>query len=362
VEITELIQQDFLQFEDSVTLAEMAGKVGEHEKRSGLIFRNKKYMGLVEKKKLLKTNMNADEITAKHFLQQTPILQEDTDVIEAARLMFASKIIGVVTDLDLVKSALDLSDLKDLNVRDLKFTKPASIQNNEKVSTAINVMYTNHLDHLPIFEGGKLYGILSYRDLLRKYLNWSPKRDVSARFNKETRSRAAQVDVNSLGDLPVESFSTNDNLVTCQGSDLLSKAIKLMLDKRISDVLVMQDDKFEGILTARSVLGKISESQKHQAFTLQFIGLNKINLTEHQQKIIDGIANREAEKMQRKIPVKFGVAIHLKGARKEGTQQLYSIHLKVDWPGRMLTSTKEDWDVETALHKCFNHVKSALER
>jgi len=371
LEIAAIIQQDYIQLDPDATLSQMLGKLKNLEKRSGLIFRNNKYLGLVEKKKLLRTHMNAHDIKIGKFVQSTPLLTEQSELIETARLMSEAnvdvlpvekqkEVIGVVTALEVVKMSAALPGISILKVSDVKWVKPPKVNKDDPMATAIAVMYRDNIDHVPLFDRDTLYGVLSYRDIMRKYLNWSPKRDNSAKFNQS--STGARVDVLKLADQPINSFSTNDNLVTVQHGESLATALEMMARHNISSLLVMDGDEFKGLLTVRGVLQKIGSLEKSNLFSVQFVGLNKITLTENQQNLLHSITEREAEKMQRKIDEAFSVSVHVKEAHKEGTQKLYELHLKVMWPGRMLTSTKEDWDLETALHKCFNHVKSALER
>ena len=66
--------------------------------------------------------------------------------------------------------------------------------------------------------------------------------------------------------------------------------------------------------------------------------------------------------MQRKIEGVFNIHVHLKQINKEGKQSQFDVKLKIDLPGKILTSEKLDWDLETALHKVFNIVESELQR
>jgi len=373
VEITSVVKEDFLTFSNEDTFSSVIGKMRKFEKKSGLVFRNNKYIGLIVKKKLLRTKIDTTEAKINQFVQKTPILNEHADIIEAAYLMYLSnldflpvernkKIFGVLDALDLVKLCLGLSETKSLNVSDIKIIKSKKINKDDFVSTVVDLMYKERLDQVPIFEKGELYGIITYRDLMRKYLNWSPRRDISAKFNKMASSRSAEVDMPNLANLPVSSFSTNDNLLTIGKGDKLNKAIEIMIKNGISNLILMDGNEFLGMLTVKNILRKIGSLKIPKNFNIKFIGLNEVKLKPYQKYNIKKITANEAFKIQRQVHNEFFLNIHLKEYEKDGNRQKYSVNLRVEFPGQIITSTQEDWDVETALRKTFNNAKNKLKK
>ncbi len=372
MEVKTIVTENYLAFEHDMPVSQVASKLQDAEKHAGIVFKNNKYIGVVEKRRLVKARVNPTEAKVEKYVQKAPLVDEQTSLIEAARLLVGSEvdhlpvekekeIVGVVSMSDLAVASIELPEAKNLTVNDIKFLKSTKVNKDEHLTTAIELMQRDHVDHLPVFKNGALYGVLSYKDIIRKHLNWNPRRDVSTKFNSETRTKAAKGDFPALN-LPVHGFSTNDNLVSVPGKFPVKDAVNEMISHKISSVLVMDGNEYKGLLSTRNILEKVSSLQQAQNYTVQFVGLQKAMLSEHQESSIHSIVEKEATRMQRKIEDPFTVTVHLKEARKDGKQQLFEVHLKITWPGKVLTSTKENWDVETALHKCFNHVRSALER
>ena len=376
MEITPAITQDFLTFDDQQTLSSLLGQMKNFEKRSGLIFRNDKYVGLIEKKKILRTNVDPTEVKVDKFVQSTPIINEHADIVEAASQMVESnvdylpvesnkQIIGVVSALQLAKLAVALPELEKMKISDVKLLKPSKVTKEAPLAMAMEVMYQENVDHVPLFDQGKLYGILSYRDLLRKYLNWSPRRDVSAKFNKAASTRAAQVDISPFAGLPVSSMSTNDNLVTVQKSETLKNAVQLMVKNNISDLIVFSGNDYQGLLTLRNVLQRVGALKIKKSFDLQGGGLSKLGWHPYEVESLQKIASNEAVKLQRGIRNEFTLVIHVKEYDKGGKQK-YSMHLRLEFPGKMVSVSADDWDWRTALHKAFvnaeNNVKKLFKR
>ncbi len=373
MEIKPLIKDDYLVLDENATLSELIGQMKKFEKRTALIFRNKKYLGLIEKKKLLKSRIDATEVKVKNFIQKTPIINENADIIETAYMMYQSnleyipvesnkEIIGVLGSLDLIQSATKLKELDKAKVSDIKLIKPKKLGKDDQIATALTIMYKERIDHVPVYDQGKVYGVISFKDIIRKYLNWSPKRDISTKFNKTTSSRSAEVDMPHLASLPVSSFSTNDNLLFGKQTDSLKNATKLMSDGNTKSLLIMENEDLLGLLTTKYLLRKIASLKIPQNYNIKFVGLNKIRLQSYQKYNIQKIASNEAFKLQRKIKNDMNLTIHIKSYDKQGGEQKFSVNLRIDFPSRIITSTQEDWDLETALRKTFNNAKNEVDK
>ena len=373
MEIKPLIKDDYLVLDENATLSELIGQMKQFEKRTALIFRNKKYLGLIEKKKLLKSRIDATEVKVKNFIQKTPIVNENADIIETAYLMYQSnleyipvesnkEIIGVLSSLDLIKSATGLKELDKAKVSDIKLIKPKKLGKEDQIATALTIMYKERIDHVPVYDQGKVYGVISFKDIIRKYLNWSPKRDISTKFNKTASTRSAEVDMPHLASLPVSSFSTNDNLVFGKQTDSLKNATKLMSDGNVKSLLIMENQDLLGLLTTKYLLRKIASLKIPKNYNIKFVGLNKIKLQSYQKYNIQKIASNEAFKLQRKIKNDMNLTIHIKSYDKQGGEQKFSVNLKIDFPSRVITSSQEDWDLETALRKTFNNAKNEVDK
>ena len=294
MDISSIIKNDFLEFDVETNLSEVIGKMRQFEKRSALVFKNKKYLGLIEKKNILHMNVDPTEIKVDKVVQKTTILDETNSISEAAARLFdddvshlpVSKdkvIIGVVSSLDVALAALQVSEISKLKLNQVKLIKPKEVNKDHPISYALEIMRVEHIDHVPIYDEGKLYGILSYRDIIRKSLNWSPHRDKASKYNASLHSKAASVETTPFPMISVGSFSTNDNLVTIEPTASVKEAILKMNDKRIKSLLVQDSEKLHGILSVRNILGKISSLEKIVRYVISYVGLNNCTLSEHQK-------------------------------------------------------------------------------
>src|SRR3989344_3290241 len=374
MEITPAIKSEFLSFDSEQAVSEMIGQLRKFDQRHGLIFKKDKYLGIIEKKGLLRSRLDVSKAKINNFVHRTPLVNEHADVIETAYALFQAdsdfvpvesnkKIVGVLSALDLAALAVALPETRSLAVADLKLVKREKLEPNDPVSKATEVMHKAKVDQVPVFEGKKLYGIVSFRDLLQKYLAWAPNREFSSKFDKMSgSSKSSESDRPNLSMLPIKSFSTNQNMVTVSKKATLSEAVNLMVKDNVSSAIVMDGEKFEGLLTLKNILRLVASLEIPENFNIRFVGLNDVGLLAHQKSSVQKIASNEAFKLQREIQDDFSMVVHLKEHSKGDRERKYSISLRVDAPGQSITVTDYDWRIETAIHKIFENAKNALKR
>ncbi len=368
MDIKSIVNDNFVNFENTASLSEVIGKLKDLEKQAALIFKKDKFLGMIEKRKVLRTNMDLHNMSVENFLEHVPIISEDTELLPAITLLTGANgmflpverenvIVGVVSAVDLAKLAIDLPETGKLAVQDVKYTKPAKLTLKDNLGTALDIMKNVNLEVLPVFDKGKLHSVIGYKDIVRRLLGWSPKKDQSGKFNAEMRSRVAGLDTESITNLAIGDFAIED-VVTISGKESLQVVLEQLQTRNYNSLIVVDKGEYQGILTIKNILNTIAKVHKIDNFSIHFIGVNEIDLTEHQKKVLDDITYREAQKLQHKVDTPFSIAVHLKQINKDGKNGLFQVNLKVDIDGQFHSSAKEDWDLETALHKCFNMVKA----
>ena len=136
-----------------------------------------------------------------------------------------------------------------------------------------------------------------------------------------------------------------------------------MTKSNVSSAIVMDGDKFEGLLTLKNILRVVGSLKIPENFNIRFVGLNDVGLLAHQKEAVQKIASNEAFKLQRQIhDDNFSMVVHLKDHTKSDRERKYSISLHVDAPGQTFTVNEFDWRVEDALHMVFENDGNVLKR
>lgn len=131
-------------------------------------------------------------------------------------------------------------------VRDVMTSDVVTLDRNEKLVVADDVMRLGRIRHLPIVdEQGKLAGIVSQRDLFHSGL-------------MKALGYGSHAQHNVLDMLAVKE-AMRDEVVTTAPTTPLVQAAKLMLERKIGCLVVMDGDKIAGILTEGDFVKLVAE-------------------------------------------------------------------------------------------------------
>ena len=81
-------------------------------------------------------------------------------------------------------------------------------------------------------------------------------------------------------------------------------------------------------------------------------------IDDYDKENLTKIASNQAFKLQRYLHSPFTLDIHIKEYGKDGQQRKYSVHIRAEFPGQILTASQDDWDIITALRKTFDNLEN----
>lgn len=85
------------------------------------------------------------------------------------------KLVGIVTEFDLVKMLMQSKDIKEITAKDIMTSDPVVVTGESSMSEIIDLIETKHLIRLPVVKDGKLVGIVARRDVILAFLNATEK-------------------------------------------------------------------------------------------------------------------------------------------------------------------------------------------
>ena len=80
------------------------------------------------------------------------------------------RVIGVVTEIDLLKQIRQGNDLEKLKADEIMTKDPVTVDINTPLDNALNIMIEKNIIRIPVTEEGHLVGVIARRDILRYYL------------------------------------------------------------------------------------------------------------------------------------------------------------------------------------------------
>jgi CBS domain-containing protein len=82
-------------------------------------------------------------------------------------IMDGDRLVGIVTERDVLRVVADGQDPKSVSLRDAMTTEVVTIRPDTKIKEAAEIMFQKWFRHLPVVtDDGKVVGIISLRDLL----------------------------------------------------------------------------------------------------------------------------------------------------------------------------------------------------
>jgi len=127
-----------------------------------------------------------------------------------------------------------------MQVRDIMVKEVATLDVNDELSLANDIMRLGRIRHLPVVEGQRLIGIVSERDLFRSSL-------AQALGYKDKNSRDLMKTLH-IKDVMVPA------VVTVSPETPICEAVKLMVDRKIGCLPVVENDRLVGLITETDIL------------------------------------------------------------------------------------------------------------
>jgi len=83
------------------------------------------------------------------------------------------KVLGILSERDCVRR-LDLHGrtAKDTQVKDIMTSKVIYVEANQSVDECVAIMIDKNIRHLPVYDSGKLIGLISVRDALKELVDF----------------------------------------------------------------------------------------------------------------------------------------------------------------------------------------------
>lgn len=160
------------------------------------------------------------------------MIEHDVGIIP---IVHDKMILGVVTASDLITRVTSEQPAAAFMTRNLHAVSP-----NDRVIHARRLMVDNHVERLPVLEGGRLMGILGERDIALGL--WRLRETVP------TQHQQAQ-----LREFTVESIMQR-NVITIPEATSAKDAARLMRENDVGSLPVMRGDRIMGLVTRSDLL------------------------------------------------------------------------------------------------------------
>jgi CBS domain-containing protein len=127
-----------------------------------------------------------------------------------------------------------------MKVKDIMIKEVATLDVNDELSLANDIMRLGRIRHLPVVDGHQLVGIISERDLFRSSLAQALGYGI-----RDTREMMKNL---RIKDIMVA------QVITVTPETSLRDAVKMMVDHKIGCLPVVEQDRLVGLITETDIL------------------------------------------------------------------------------------------------------------
>ncbi len=257
---SDIMEGDFITADSEDAVSTLVGKFRKKNITDAVVLTNGHFEGILRKRSFLRLKQNISLMKVKNFITKVPELKPGMAVEEIPALMDSAdthllpviekeRVMGVVAASSLLFALKEL--FRGIKIFELLKEAPIVLDGESEISKAINYFREKRIDHLPVVdENKKLMGVVSVSDLIMKYYIFPPKREQ--RFGRRLPASHTWKQEN-LAHLPIKN-EISQIIYSADRNDSVINAIGLLKDKKISSLIITDNEEVVGIITLKDLL------------------------------------------------------------------------------------------------------------
>jgi CBS domain-containing protein/ribosome-associated translation inhibitor RaiA len=263
MDIADIATSDYVEVETGERLGKVRSIFERKNPRGIIVTDDDAYAGVIGKRQLVQSHVN-DDMKAESMLVSAPKVERTDDVREVARVLVeggtkiapvfeSGRLWGIVTTNAILEAVLEHLDA--ITVEQIFTEDVLTVTEETTVGRAINLLREHGISRRPVLdEGGTLSGMVTTHDIV----------DVVVRdADKATRGDRAG-DVERILDIPVYDVMSSP-VATTSRPESVKVAVERMLDNDYNGLVVTPEDDdgtVDGILTKTDVLRALTYTEK----------------------------------------------------------------------------------------------------
>jgi CBS domain-containing protein len=311
-----------------------------------LITKNGRYAGLIDERSIRQKTSSPQKEKCETALEKTPSLSPESTVMDACRAFFAGrfkaipviekgKIKGAVTRRTLLSELLGEKMLSKKRVQEVMTSPVASLPSGATIGQARHELRSHNVRRIVVTDGGRLSGILSAFDLATA----TAQPAQSSQFYKGGEKT-------SMDSHPISSYMKKQ-VETAERTESLAFAVRKMLGRQVSALVVCEGTSPVGIVTAKDIL--------HAALAEEKVSRVFVSGLPYEQRDFQSEIVREGELLISKLGKNFDasvVAVHIKS---DGSG--FSVRARLDGNKASYNASATDFRLENALRHVFDELR-----
>jgi CBS domain-containing protein len=325
-----------------------------------IITKSGKYFGIIDDRNVRQNvGENPAKVKCETVITKPPVillttgLQERTEAFLLGRFKALPVVdnyerpIGIITRVEVLKELLGSKAIPKVSVRTMMNSPVYVIDEKSSVGEARTKMKEYNSKRLVVIRKGQPVGVFSTLDLAG-----------SAMKPKEKEGRALISEKTSVDDLKISGIY-RPNVATIDSKSTVEEAVRKMIEKQVSNVVVVSDNEPVGVLAALDIFKFIKAEFGSSKIPIEISGLREETRQYHNE--IRGAFENAVKKFAATYGI-TGVTIHVKE-----TKSLYELDVHVNGHEKFIVSAENQSLLEATniavaeLKKIFGR-KKAIEK
>jgi CBS domain-containing protein/ribosome-associated translation inhibitor RaiA len=294
MDIAEIATSEYIEVDVSERLGKVRSIFEDDNPKGVIVTRDGEYGGVLSERDLLQSHIE-DHTRAEALVEPAPKVDRTEDVREVARVLVegntkvapvfdAGRLWGIVTEDAILEAVLD--NLDALDVADIYTEDPVTIQEEARIGEAINLLREHGISRLPVLdESGRLAGVVTIHDIV----------DFATRNMQRTTRGDRSGDSDRMLDIPVyDEMSSPVETTTADAS--VRTAVEAMLDNDYAGLVVVDEEdggRPVGVVTKTDVLRALTfTEERHMDVQITNIDLLETTTRQHVRESIEAVADK----------------------------------------------------------------------
>lgn len=272
--VGEIMKKDLIVIESDSKISEAISKMKDNDIQQLPVMSNGKYVGMLTYKNILRRGSIRTNSRVYNFSINAPRLDENSDVIDAVKLLKESglnsipvfqkeKLVGLVTRMDIIRNLAEIYPGADrLRNFEIMTADVVSVDVDDEIEDSAQKIRTLDEYEIPVTSRGKLSGILRLKDIINSMI--MDKQKIS--YGEFTSGKSkVEIVASSLMDNPVS--SSEDTVVT--------DTALLMVKNHLHIIpIVDNDSRVTGVVGISDIINSM-EIGNEEGFYIEISGLEE---------------------------------------------------------------------------------------
>ena len=307
MDISEIATPEYIEVDADERLGKIRSIFDRENPKGLIVTRDGEYAGVIGERDLVRSRIE-DDTKASVLMKSAPRVDRTEDVREVARVLVegntkvapvyeGEKLWGIITANAILDAVLDSLDA--LTVEQIQTEDVVTVGEKAHVGQAINRLREHGVSRLPVVDdSNSLVGVLTTHDIVDFVV-----RDADRQGRGDRRG-----DIDRMLDLPVYDLMTSPVLTT-DSDETVESAVRTMLDNDISGLVVTpsdDDDTVSGVLTKTDVLRALTFTEEGQ-MDVQITNVALLDTISREEIVaeITGVADKYQEMQVHHAHVRF---------------------------------------------------------